>query len=113
MIQDLGGTFGPKRVDLESWMETPIWKDPTRCGISMRQLPYDGGTFPDAQISEAGRQLMLRQLSALSESQVVTLFSKARFREFKRYGAAADPNAWARVFRDKVRQIGQAGPCPS
>ena len=29
MIQDLGATFGPKRIDLETWTATPIWKDPT------------------------------------------------------------------------------------
>jgi hypothetical protein len=113
MIQDLGATFGPRRVDLEHWMATPIWTDPERCTVSMRQLPYDGGTFPDAQISEAGRQLITRQLSALTGNQIVTLFSGARFREYNGgRGAAADPNVWARVFLDKVRQMAQAGPCP-
>ena len=78
----------------------------------MRQLPYDGGTFPDAQISEAGRQLIARQLSALTDRQIVTLFSAARFREFNGAGRR-DPNVWARLFLDKVRQIAEAGPCPA
>jgi hypothetical protein len=114
MIQDLGSTFGPKRIDLERWMATPVWKDPRRCSVSMRQLPYDGGTFPDAQISEAGRQLIAGQLAALTDPQIVTLFSGARFTEFNgRRGPDADPNVWARLFRDKVRQIVDAGPCPA
>ena len=114
MIQDLGSTFGPKRVNLENWKATPIWKDPARCDVSMHQLPYDGGTFPEMHISEAGRQLLARQLSALTDSQIVTLFSGARVREFNGgNGDAADPNVWARLFLDKVRQIADAGPCPS
>jgi hypothetical protein len=114
MIQDLGATFGPKRVDLENWIATPVWKDPGRCTVSMRQLPYDGGTFPDGQISEGGRQLIARQLSALTDRQIVTLFSGARFKEFAGgRGPDADPSAWARAFREKVRQIVQGGPCPS
>jgi hypothetical protein len=31
MIQDLGATFGPKRIDLEKWRATPVWSDPRRC----------------------------------------------------------------------------------
>ena len=54
MIQDLGATFGPVRVDLPSWQATPIWRDRRTCTISMRTLPYAGATFPDVQISEAG-----------------------------------------------------------
>ena len=114
IIQDLGATFGPKRVDLESWMATSVWKDPHRCIVSMHQLPYEGGTFPDAQISEGGRQLIARQLSALTDRQIVSVFSGARFKEFTGgRGVDADPNVWARLFRDKVRQIVQAGPCPA
>jgi hypothetical protein len=114
MIQDLGSTFGPKKVDLAHWRATPIWRDPARCIVTMRQMPYGGGTFPDTQISETGRQLIARQLSALTERQVLTLFSAARFRDFNgRTEVAGDPNAWALLFRDKVRQIAEAGPCPS
>jgi hypothetical protein len=114
LIQDLGATFGPKRIDLENWRTTRIWKDPTRCVVSMRLLPFDGGTFPDAQISEGGRQLLARQLSALTERQIVALFTAAGFRESHGgTGFAADPTVWAGAFFDKVRQIVQAGPCPA
>ena len=114
IIQDLGATFGPNKVDLQEWRKTPIWTDQSRCTMSMRKLPYHGGTFGDVQITEAGRQLIARQLGALNDRQIVALFSTARFREF--FGGAgpdADVNAWAQAFRDKVRQITAAGPCPS
>ena len=99
MIQDLGSTFGPKKVDLENWKATPIWKDPARCIVSMRQLPYDGGTFPDTQISEAGRRLLARQLSALTDASDCHAVLGARVSgEFNGgNGAAADPNVWARA----------------
>ena len=114
LIQDLGATFGPNKVNLETWQATAIWADAKQCTVSMREFPYDGGTFADVQITEAGRALIARQLSALSESQIVTLFSASRFPEFHRgAGRAADAQAWADVFRDKVRQIAAAGPCPS
>ena len=80
----------------------------------MRQLPYGGATFPDTQISEAGRRLLARQLANLTEGQLVALFTAARFPEFHGgRGAGADPKRWAAVFLDKVRQIADAGPCPS
>jgi len=114
LIHDLGATFGPNKIEIDHWKAAPIWADPARCIVSMRQFPYHGGTFPDAQISEAGRQFLARQLAALGERQVVALFTAARFREFfGGRGEGADINAWARVFRDKVRQIVDRGPCPS
>jgi hypothetical protein len=80
----------------------------------MRQFPYSGSTFHDTQISEAGRQLIVQQLSALSESQLVGLFTAARFPEFHGgSGPGADPHAWAAALRDKIHQIASAGPCPS
>jgi hypothetical protein len=112
-IQDLGATFGPNKVDLDRWKAVPIWKDQARCVVSMRALPYGGGTFTDAAISEEGRQLLARELARLADPQITALFSAAHFREFNRSGPAGDPSAWARAFRDKVRQITDAGPCPS
>jgi hypothetical protein len=108
IIQDLGATFGPRKVDLPQWKATPIWADARSCAISMRQLPYDGGTFPDVRITEGGRQLIAHQLAALDDHQIVSMFSTLRFAEF-----GADASAWAQVFREKVRQITDAGPCPS
>lgn len=111
-INDLGATFGPNKVELGHWSKAAIWSDAGRCIVSMRQFPYGGGTFPDTQISEAGRRLFARQLGRLSERQLVALFMAARFPEFHGgRGAAADPKRWAAAFLDKVRQIADAGPC--
>jgi hypothetical protein len=113
-IHDVGATFGPNKVSLNRWAKVPIWADPERCTVSMRQFPYDGGTFPDVQISEAGRRLVAQQLAVLTEPQLVALFTATRFPEFHGgSGTAADPKRWAAVFLDKVRQITDAGPCPS
>ena len=38
MIQDLGATFGPRKVDLEAWERADIFDDRARCRISMRRL---------------------------------------------------------------------------
>jgi hypothetical protein len=111
-IQDLGATFGPNKVDLDHWKAVPIWKDAARCVIGMQEMPYGGGTFQDTRISEEGRQLLARELAMLNDTQIATLFAAAHFPEFIGSGSAADPNAWARAFRDKVRQITDAGPCP-
>jgi hypothetical protein len=104
IIHDLGATFGPKRTNLSRWAATPVWTDASRCRVSMRQLPYGGGTFPDAEIGEAGRALLLRQLRTLESRQILELFAGARF---------VNPQRWSDVFQDKVRQIASAGPCPS
>lgn len=113
-IHDLGATFGPNKVALDRWAKVPIWSDPGRCTVSMQQFPYHGGTFPDTQISEAGRRLIAQQLAGITEPQLVALFTATRFPEFHGgHGAAADPKRWAAVFLDKVRQVTDAGPCPS
>lgn len=80
----------------------------------MRTLPYAGATFSDVQVTDAGRRLVARQLTALSERQIASPFSAARFREFfGGTGVGADLDAWAQAFREKVNQIASAGPCPS
>ncbi len=113
-LQDLGATLGPNKVDLGAWTKVPIWQDAARCTVSMKQFPYSGGTFQDTTISEAGRQLMLRQLTPLTEPRIAALFTAARFPEFHGgRGKGADPHAWAAAFLEKVRQISAAGPCPS
>jgi len=113
VINDLGATFGPNKVDLASWQATTMWADPKRCVLSMRELPYGGGTFPDVEVTEAGRQLIARQLEALSDHQMVSLFQAARFPEYFGDNPRGDPRAWAQVLRDKIRQVSTAGPCPS
>lgn len=113
LIQDLGATFGPNKVDLDNWKQAPIWIDRARCTVSMRPFPYDGATFHDREISEAGRHLMVRQLAALGDRQLVTLFTAARFAEFSGHGAGGDVNAWARVLRAKIQDIVDGPACPS
>ena len=111
LIQDLGSTFGPSRVDLEAWTKAPIWTDRARCLVSMKMFPYEGGTFPDTHISERGRQLLARQLAALTDQQVTMLFSAARFPEPDGEGRA-HADSWSAVMRAKIREIADAGPCP-
>jgi hypothetical protein len=114
LINDLGATFGPNKVDLDAWRAVPIWTDRSQCTVSMKAFPYGGSTFRDATISEAGRQLMVRQLNALSESQVAALFSGARFPdEARRNNTGDSPGRWAAAFVEKARQIREGRPCPS
>jgi len=80
MVQDLGGTFGPLKLDLANWASTPIWADSPSCTVSMRALPYEGSTFPNWQISEEGRQFLAGRLGRLSARQVRELFEGARLR---------------------------------
>jgi hypothetical protein len=113
MIQDLGATFGPVRVDLPSWRGTPIWQDRAACKVSMRALPYDGATFPDATISEGGRTMLLGLLEQLSHEQLRQLFTASRITTYDEIdGHSRNPDAWAKVFEDKVREIRDGGPCP-
>jgi hypothetical protein len=116
IMQDLGATFGPRKVDLGNWRSVPVWNDPRACTVSMKRLPWGGGTFPDARISESGRRLLAGQLTALGSRQIATLFEAARFGDFERgrwLAPAEDVSAWVRAFEDKVRQIVEAGPCGS
>jgi hypothetical protein len=114
LLHDLGATFGPKKVNLARWREFPIWSDRSTCQLSMRRLPFGGGTFPDVTVSEEGRVLLGRQLVALSDAEVRSLFETARFPD---YHSATDDGrdleAWTRAFRFRVDQILTAGPCPA
>jgi len=113
-IGDLGATFGPKRVDLMNWKQWPVWVDPKACRVSMKALPFDGATFPDAQISEAGRQFALTLLQPLTPQQLTTLFASSGISTYPHVaGSARDPKNWADAFLDKVKQIQSAGPCPA
>jgi hypothetical protein len=114
MIQDVGATFGPAKVNLAGWRDLPIWTDANACVVSMRHLPSHGATFPDARISEEGRLLLSQRLARLSDADVRTMFAEARFPQF--YAATAerrDLDAWTAAFRSRVDQIANAGPCPS
>jgi hypothetical protein len=112
MLQDLGASFGPTKLDLHNWRSTGVWADPRSCQVSMKQMPWGGATFPDQRISEAGRQFLLSMLEQLSAAQLRDLFAGARVELSE--GITADgrnPSAWAAAFLDKVRQIREAGPC--
>lgn len=111
-IGDLGGTFGPDKVDLRNWRETPVWADRAACTISMKKLPFAGATFPDHRVSEAGRRLLLGLLEQLSAQQLIDLFTGSGIITYNHVNAAGrDPQAWTDVFVDKVRQIREGGPC--
>jgi hypothetical protein len=96
MIQDVGSAFGPKKADLANWKARPVWADAATCRVSMKEMPYDGGTFEDIAISEAGRRLLGDRLRRLSPKQIETLFTSAGFE---------DVPSWVVVFQDRVRQI--------
>lgn len=113
MLQDVGATFGPAKVNLARWRDMPVWADRDTCLVSMRGLPSRGATFPDTRISEAGRELLARRLALLSDDDIRTLFAEARFPEF--HAGTADEHdlaAWTAAFRHRVEQITRAGPCP-
>jgi hypothetical protein len=106
VVQDVGATFGPHKVDLEGWKGVAIWPDPEGCRVSMKGLPFDGATFVDVVISEEGRALLSDLLSKLSRRQVEGLFTTARFGETAGPLGRPRPVAeWADVFEAKVQAI--------
>ena len=104
MIQDVGATFGPKKVNLHAWGESPIWADAARCSISMKHLPYDGSTFQDVNVSEDGRRLLADRLLKLTPPQLTALFTYARF---------DDVDRWVAAFGRRVDAIARRPPCAS
>jgi hypothetical protein len=113
MIQDLGATFGPVRVDLPNWRRAPVWRDRVACTVSMSTMPYGGATFPDRRISEAGRLMLAGLLEQLSTRQLEDLFTASRIIVYDAIDAEARAaSQWVEVFLDKVRQIRQGAPCP-
>jgi hypothetical protein len=113
-MQDVGATFGPKKVELHNWRQTRIWKDGAGCRVSMGHLPYAGGTFPEWIISEGGRQHLLGLLEQLSDGQLQDLFDASGITAYDQVHAdARRAEAWIAVFKDKVKQIRDGGPCPS
>lgn len=107
-IHDFGATFGPRRAELDGWKSRPVWRDAASCQVSMRDLPYEGGTFRDVRLSEEGRALLADLLRRLRPEQLRDLFTGARFGE----ATGGDVAAWVGVFQDRVRQIADRGPCP-
>jgi hypothetical protein len=113
MIQDLGATFGPTKVNIASWSTAPIWADARICTVTMRSLPWHGGTFPDVQITEAGRRQIADGLASITDDQLRELFRSARFAEYQTAtDNERDLHEWIEVFKTRTRQIIDAGPCP-
>jgi hypothetical protein len=78
----------------------------------MKLLPYQGATFPDARISEAGRTQLSQALSRLSADQIKGLFAEARFPQYQSgTDDERDLEAWASAFEHRVNQIASAS-CP-
>ena len=113
LIQDAGSTFGPRRLDLRAWRDAPIWSDVGRCRVDMASMPFLGGTFPEAEISEGGRRFLAERLGALSRAQVRALFAGARLDSLTDLPVEdRDPDRWADAFDYRVQQIAEAGRCP-
>lgn len=112
ILQDVGATFGPTKLDLHNWRNTRIWADGATCRVSMKSMPFNGATFPDWTISEGGRKLLLGLLEQISDQQLRDLFEGAQITAFDQVpGEGRNADAWVRVFKDKVHQIREAGPC--
>ena len=114
MLQDVGSSFGPRKVDLPKWEQTPIWADRATCTATMDSLPYKGATFKPVKISEGGRKHLASLLQQLTDQQITALFGGARFDQSKGFvGFTATPvPEWARVFKKKVREIADGPACP-
>ena len=104
MIQDVGSEFGPKKVQIDNWRSKPVWQGSAKCVVSMKWMPYNGGTFEDLAISEDGRRLLAERLRQLSGRQIEALFTSA---------GVEDVPAWTAVFQDRVRQIVERPACPA
>ena len=113
MLQDLGATFGPTKIQYDRWAQTPIWADGSRCVVSMDGMPYHGSNFRPVQISDGGRVLLGSRLKQLSEPQIRALFQAAGFPDPATGRATGEVSPWVKTFRDKVREIADRSPCPS
>ena len=97
MLQDVGATFGPRKVNLSAWRDTPMWMDARGCRVSMEDLPHDGATFGEVTISEGGRRLLADRLVGLTDAHLQALFHEANFQN--------DIDEWVSAFRHKVDEI--------
>ena len=115
MLQDVGSTWGPRKVDNKEWAKAPIWSDRASCTASMDALPYHGATFQPVKISEAGRKHLGGLLSQLSDQQLDALFRGARFDQSTGMfgGVKATPiEEWVKAFKTRVKQITDGPSCP-
>ena len=113
ILQDVGSTFGPNRLDLGAWEKAKIWADRQECKLSMEELPYDGATFGPTRVSERGRRFLAGLLEQLTDAQLTDLFAGARFDKPRSALKEMSPvPEWVRVFKTRVRAISDGPPCP-
>lgn len=115
MMQDVGSTWGPRKVEQAEWAKAPIWSDRATCTASMDALPYHGATFQPVKISEAGRQHLGGLLSQLTDAQLDALFRGARFDQSTGLigGVKATPvEQWVQTFKARVKMITDGASCP-
>jgi hypothetical protein len=76
-------------------------------------MPYEGATFTEARVTEAGRQFAAKLLSDLSDRQIADLFSGARFDQKRGPFSGSKPvGGWVRAFKAKVQAIMDGPACP-
>jgi hypothetical protein len=107
MLQDVGGTFGPRKVELDAWKAAPLWEDRAQCRVTMASLPHGGATFTPVGISEAGRQFLASRLSRLRDAQIEALFRGARFEHHN-----GTVEGWVAAFKQRVAAIADGPRCP-
>jgi hypothetical protein len=107
MLQDVGGTFGPRKVNLAAWREAPVWEDRSRCSVSMASMPHGGATFVPVEISERGRRFLAGRLQRLSDAQITALFEGARFSHHD-----GTTREWVEAFKARVAALASGPACP-
>lgn len=113
MLQDLGATFGPRKINLRRWRASSIWADRATCRVTMKHLPYSGATFVDTEVSEGGRQLLATALERLSDREIANLFAGARFDRKRALFSDAHPvKEWVAAFKARVHMVSDGPPCP-
>jgi hypothetical protein len=117
LLNDVGLTFGRasrtnanavSSANLEAWSQTPVWRFSSGC---VGNLPKSfTGTLENPVIGEAGRAFLAQRLEALSDEQLRTLFTVARFdlrpADPVHVGSpAATVDAWVTAFKAKRTEI--------
>jgi hypothetical protein len=129
-VDDLGSVFGAGgfttggsgRIDYEGWKSRPVWRDAKTCRARLTSVGGDfrHTTLKDPVIGEAGRQLLAKQLAALSDAQIADLFRAARVDRLGltlRDGASGERAVtvedWVVLFKAKRREITEHAACPN
>ena len=78
ILQDLGASFGPTKLDLHNWRSTPIWADPRSCLVSMKQCRGAGRRFRIRASPRRAASSCCRCSSSSRQPQLRDLFAGAR-----------------------------------